>query len=82
MSHVLGTFIFLLLCTAAVGQPAGLNEDAEQWRREHRLIDMHQHIDSTTEHLTQAVKIIDAAGIGIAVNLGTGTVTRPSDGRL
>ena len=56
---------------------------ANTWRAEHRVIDLHQHIDCTPEHLARAVKIMDAAGIGIAVNLSGGTVTRkeaqPSD---
>jgi hypothetical protein len=35
----------------------------------------------TTQHLARAVKIMDAAGIGIAVNLGSGTVTPGKDGQ-
>ncbi|MDB5357114.1 MAG: Amidohydrolase [Phycisphaerales bacterium] len=56
-------------------------EQANQWRSEHRLIDLHEHIDFTPEHLAHAVKIMDAAGIGIAVNLGTGTTTRAQGGK-
>lgn len=53
---------------------------AGQWRTEHRVIDLHQHIDFTPEHLARAIKIMDTAGIGIAVNLGTGTVTPGKNG--
>ncbi len=59
---------------AAAGQAAGA------WRAEHRIIDLHQHIDCTPRHLARAVKIMDAAGIGLAVNLSGGTVTRPKEG--
>src|SRR2546428_6233002 len=52
-----------------------VDKQAERWRAEHRLIDMHQHIDPTPERLARAVKITDAVGIGIAIDLGVGTVT-------
>src|SRR5882762_5714352 len=57
-----------------------LNLQANQWRAEHRVIDLHQHIDYTTQHLTRAVKIMDAAGLGIGVNLSGGTLTRGTNG--
>ena len=47
----------------------------DSWRREHRIIDLHQHIDGTEAHVAQAVRILDRAGIGIGVNLSGGTVT-------
>ena len=47
----------------------------EDWRREHRIIDLHMHIDGTPERVERAVQIMDAAGIGIGVNLSGGTVT-------
>lgn len=34
------------------------------------------HVDATPEHLALAVRIMDAVGIGVAVNLSGGTVTR------
>jgi predicted TIM-barrel fold metal-dependent hydrolase len=43
------------------------------------LIDLHQHINSTTQHITRAVRIMDRAGIGVAVNLSGGYVTRGND---
>ena len=68
---------------AALAQDADVGAaraQADRWRAEHRVIDLHQHIDFTPEHLARAVKIMDAAGIGVAVNLGTGTVTRGPKG--
>ena len=68
-------------------RPAAANENvaqtrlqADAWRAEHRIIDLHQHIDCTPEHLPRAVKIMDAAGLGVVVNLSGGTVTRGKDG--
>ena len=51
---------------------------ADAWRAEHRIIDLHQHINGTTQHVTRAIKIMDAVGVGIVVNLSGGTVTRPA----
>jgi len=62
----------------AVGGESKL--EADQWRSEHRIIDLHQHIDCTTQHLARAVKIMDSVGIGIGVNLSGGTVTPGKDG--
>ena len=56
------------------------SSEAEAWRAEHRTIDLHQHVDGTTQHIARAVKIMDAVGIGIGVNLSGGTVTRPDPG--
>ena len=53
---------------------------ADEWREEHRVIDLHQHIDCTPEHLARAVRIMDAVGLGIGINLSGGTVTRGKDG--
>jgi predicted TIM-barrel fold metal-dependent hydrolase len=52
----------------------------DQWRAEHRIIDLHQHIDFTPEHLARAVRIMDASGIGIAIDL-SGGVTSSRDGK-
>jgi predicted TIM-barrel fold metal-dependent hydrolase len=77
----------LLGIGTAVESPAWAKEDlqsvrqsAEVWRAEHRVIDLHQHIDGTTQHLARAVKIMDAVGLGIAVNLSGGAVTPAKDG--
>jgi predicted TIM-barrel fold metal-dependent hydrolase len=65
---------------AAEADIAAAVQAGTQWRAEHRLIDMHQHVEMTPQRLARAVKIMDAAGIGIAVNLGTGVVTPGKDG--
>jgi predicted TIM-barrel fold metal-dependent hydrolase len=59
---------------------APVREKADAWRSAHRLIDLHTHIDPTAEHLAQAVRVMDAVGIGVAVNLSGGTVTH-ADGQ-
>jgi predicted TIM-barrel fold metal-dependent hydrolase len=51
-------------------------EQCEQWRVQHRTIDLHQHINYTTQHLSRAVRIMDRVGVGVAVNLSGGYVTR------
>ncbi len=53
---------------------------ADAWRAAHRLVDMHLHIDPTAEHMAQAVRVMDAVGIGVGINLSGGTVTREHDG--
>ena len=45
------------------------------WRREHRIIDLHQHIEASPDHLRRAVSILDRSGVGTGVILGAGTVT-------
>jgi len=55
---------------------AAIRDQATTWRSEHRIIDLHQHIDCTTQHLSRAARIMDAVGLGIAINLSGGYVTR------
>jgi predicted TIM-barrel fold metal-dependent hydrolase len=50
------------------------------WRSQHLIIDLHQHIDCTTQRLARAVKIMDAVGVGVGVNLTAGTVTSGTNG--
>lgn len=64
--------IFSLFCVVGASGQDG----PAQWRADKRLIDLHQHIDYTTQHLARAVLILDAVGIGVGVNLSGGTVTR------
>ncbi|MGA2498528.1 MAG: amidohydrolase family protein [Tepidisphaeraceae bacterium] len=73
---------WLVAAAGALAQEdlAAVRKEADGWRAEHRLIDMHQHVEMTPERLARAVKIMDAVGLGIAVNLGTGTVTRGANG--
>jgi predicted TIM-barrel fold metal-dependent hydrolase len=47
----------------------------DEWRRERRIIDLHQHINGTEEHLGRWLRIMDRAGVGVGVNLSGGTVT-------
>ncbi|HWN94893.1 MAG TPA: amidohydrolase family protein, partial [Methylomirabilota bacterium] len=55
---------------------ADVRREGESWRAQHRIIDLHQHINGTTQHLTRAVRIMDRVGVGVAVNLSGGYVTR------
>jgi predicted TIM-barrel fold metal-dependent hydrolase len=48
---------------------------ADSWRAAHRLIDMHMHIEPSAERMGRAVRIMDASGIGVGVELSGGTVT-------
>jgi hypothetical protein len=48
---------------------------ADVWRSAHRIIDLHQHVDATPDHLAEAARVMDAVGIGVAVNLSGGTAT-------
>ncbi len=72
---------------AAVVSQAWADEDvqsvrraADAWRAEHRIIDLHQHVNCTTQHLARTIKIMDAVGLGLAVNLSGATVTPGKDG--
>jgi len=68
-----------MVCCLAVQAGAANNgvSAPARWRAEHRLIDLHQHVESTPERLERAVRILDRAGIGLAVNLSGGFVTAP-----
>ena len=57
-----------------------LRAHADSWRSAHRLIDLHTHVDPTPDHLARAVRVMDAAGIGVAINLSGGTTTPPPNG--
>lgn len=69
----------LLLILTACARSTPPEAKPEQWRAERRLIDLHQHVNFSEPHLARAIKIMDAAGIGIGVNLSGGTVTRKGD---
>src|SRR5438034_68953 len=56
---------------------ADVRRQANQWRREHRTIDLHMHIDAKEERYQRAVKIMDAAGrrcgeFGLPVSIHVG----------
>src|SRR5262245_23162963 len=75
------SWILCILLTVACPLMAGDDvsaprKEAAQWRAEHRIIDLHHHLNYTTQHLIRAVKIMDAVGLGLSVNLSGGTVTR------
>jgi predicted TIM-barrel fold metal-dependent hydrolase len=69
---VLLSFALPILSTFASPQ-------SDQWRADHRFIDLHQHINYSEEHLARAIRIMDASGIGIGVNL-SGDVTTSKNG--
>ncbi|HZJ16663.1 MAG TPA: amidohydrolase family protein [Chthoniobacteraceae bacterium] len=70
-----GTAGLAALCVARLASAQDVPALPDQWRAEHRIIDLHMHIDGTEERIARAVRIMDAAGIGIGVNLSGGTVT-------
>lgn len=72
-------FLFLTLRLVAADFPGPLSNQAEEWRRSHRMIDLHQHIAFNPDQIARAVRIMDRSGIGVAVNLSGGTVTRTND---
>jgi predicted TIM-barrel fold metal-dependent hydrolase len=49
------------------------------WRQERRIVDMHMHISGKSDVFEKAIKVMDASGIGVAVELGSGTVTHKPD---
>ena len=73
--------VLLACCRPAFGaekeaqNPDVVRHTAGRWRAQHRIIDLHQHVDYSPEHLTRAVRIMDRVGIGIEVNLSGGTTT-------
>lgn len=80
LSAVASFAAFSAVAKADGQDPAAVRAQADRWRAERRLIDMHQHVEFTPERLAKAVRVMDAAGIGVAVSLGSGTVTPGSNG--
>lgn len=84
MKRIAATFCSLLTVAFIIGCQSPTPSDSasttraqpEQWRREHRIIDLHQHINGTTQHVARALRINDRVGIGVAVNLSGGYVTK------
>lgn len=66
-----------------VGNPRADAFSFDVWRDEHRIIDLHQHIEANPERFKRAIGILDRSGVGIGVIPGAGTVTakngQPSD---
>lgn len=66
----------LALALGLTGQAADRRPSLpEQWRQEHRIIDLHQHVNGTEEHVRRWLRIMDQVGVGVGVNLSGGTVT-------
>ena len=63
------------LAIAADGEVEAVRRQAARWRTERRIVDLHQHVGYTAEFLGRDVKIMDAVGVGLVVNLDGGTVT-------
>jgi hypothetical protein len=59
---------------------AAVVAQADQWRAEHRIIDLHQHMDYTPELLARAIRVMDASGVGLGIDLTPGTVTPGAGG--
>lgn len=61
----------------APAQPSPREEalDPAVWRREKRIIDLHQHIEGIPERFDRAVRVMNPSGVGAGVVLGAGTVT-------
>lgn len=76
-SSTLAAAVSLLLTTAttAADRETPPPWPGDEWRRAHRIIDLHQHINATEEHIQRAVRILNRVGVGVGVNLTGGTVT-------
>ena len=70
-------FLGLLLFSTVI--PLSASEAANQWRAEHRLIDLHQHIAYEPDKLERCIRIMDASGIGIGVDLSGGYASSRSE---
>ena len=64
-----------LLALAFVPLLACATEPADTWRHEHRILDLHMHLDGSAGGMARAVGIMDRVGLGVGVNLSGGTVT-------
>jgi len=73
------TLATLALAVVPATLPCQGSNTPKDWRRAHRLIDLHMHIAVQKPFLDRAVRIMDAAGIGVGVNLSGGTVTSKGD---
>ncbi len=64
---------------ALAGRPLINADGPPVWRAQQRLIDTHVHVGMDAAWLERAVRIMDAEGIGVAINLSGGTTTRSGD---
>jgi predicted TIM-barrel fold metal-dependent hydrolase len=74
LSHLFSVVSILVAAVSPSLADETVQKEAAQWRAEHRIIDLHQHIAYSKEHLERAMRIMDGAGLGIGVNL-SGDVT-------
>ncbi|MCA9261497.1 MAG: amidohydrolase family protein, partial [Planctomycetales bacterium] len=75
--------VWWLAWSAAAGGETDPRADAlnaDVWRREQRLIDVHMHVEGDPQRYERAVRVMNAAGIGVALELGSGTTLAPVDG--
>ncbi|WP_197455082.1 amidohydrolase family protein [Stieleria varia] len=63
----------------AATHPNVTTNDPSAWRAERRIVDVHTHVSPTADRYTRAVRILDEVGVGIAIELGSGTVTPPQN---
>lgn len=73
--------VVLALAFASHPKPdtALVQREADTWRKEHRIIDLHLHVAYEADKLDRAVKIMDEVGIGVGANL-SGSTTLGKDG--
>jgi predicted TIM-barrel fold metal-dependent hydrolase len=69
-----------LLGVAALAQDSAGAVSGSAWRAEHRIVDLHQHLDYTPELLGRAIRVMDASGVGLGVDITPGTVTPGPNG--
>lgn len=68
--------ILIFLCALLQAENVSqIGAEADRWRHQKRVIDLHQHINSNEKHLQRAIQIMDEAGVGLGVNLSGGYVT-------
>jgi hypothetical protein len=77
---LVGAFSFVVGAARAADDAAAAVRQADQWRAQHRFIDLHQHMDYAPALLARAIRVMDASGIGLGVDLTPGTVTPGNNG--
>ena len=74
-SYIIALVVALSLITQASSSKKTTPDAPADWRRDQRIIDLHQHVNGTEAALGRWLKIMDRVGVGIGVNLSGGTVT-------
>ena len=80
LDFIVGACCLLAGMARAEDSVAGVVRQAEQWRTDHRIIDLHQHLDYSPELLARAIRVMDASGVGLGIDLTPGTVTPGPNG--